>query len=1077
MSRGTVVVILTGLALGVVSAFADRPDVKYVAHQGEEFYAPGHSAPAYRFAVEHRLDILKMDLRETKDGRIVLSHDDDLKASMNLDWRIKEHTLAEIKGKGRFRPRGGFTNETIQTLEEGLEYAKRMPEIWLDFKDFSPAMAEKVLAAVAKAGISRDRVMVATWTTKALEYIAQKHPDIRRVAHTFVRPPERGWETNHAKGKKFKSEDEAVEAILAEKKRLGLYGFNMPHIIRRGGVLYHTTSSMVAKLKAAGAWVSIWFVYDAETGEYYRKAGADCFVTNAKANTRPPMPRRGICAHQGDNRTFPGNTAEALRSAAEKGAQMVEFDVQECKSGEGVLMHDDTIENLTTGTGRIRDWTLFELKKFEVGTRRKFKGIRIPTFDEALDALPREGIWINVHVYGTPAFLRRIAERIRDRGRMHQAFVCSSLGGIKAARAAVPGILACNIDRPGPRDRPWTAEENAKFAGDTIANGCQFLQLCRPWPREYSDRIHAAGGFVSHFKSNDPNELMSLFAAGIDFVFTDNLDAMLATFRRTSPLSAKPLCDAVFDDDFCDWKTENYCKRLSFDLPRDLLGKSALRVSGPKVNGDTAWALRSPVFPVRPGSGFILSANAAGTVDMRTPSGETSASYIEWLDGEGRPIGDWFTFGLDLKPDGWTVTTTGGDVPPNAKKAFISIGADHPNMETNDFVAIARVTFWEASSVATEENCVTLRDDGMTLVGGKPFFPIGIYGVTKREFNGNDIRRAFRDLKAAGFNFVHTYDTRRGRDFTDFLDAADESGVKVWISPGVNSHAFDESNIMNERGRPSLLAWYLGDDSASHIKPEEMLRRHMRCKALDPAHITVQADFLGQSRSHRYRPFVNCTDAFLPEIYPVSATNRTGREVADVIRHMGTVHNAIASEGNPVKSVWAIIQHFDGWKVWKRFPDMDELRAMTYVAIIHGANGITWYTYGGNGVNGRGVTSAPEHWREICAIAGELFTNHDDLAGRNAKIQPTVKILSGPETDICGFGSISVLMKESGLLMAVNSSTNAIAAEISIDGLRGVERRFDAGPMNLFAGKGFVDEFKPYGTHVYRVAMAQGDKK
>jgi len=281
--------ITAALSACVCVAFccACHTEPKYIAHAGEEFYAPPHSAPAYRNAVEHGLDILKMDIRETKDGHVVLSHDGTLRRSMKLDWTIKEHTLAEIKEKGRFRPRGGYTNETIQTLEEGLEYAKRMPEIWLDFKDFSPALAEKVLAAVQKAGIGRDRVIVATWNTAALQYVAKKHPDIRRVAHTYVKLPKEGYETNHAKGRKFKTEDELVAALLEARDRLGLYGFNMPHIATRSLGMLDTTPSMVAKLQAAGAWVSIWFVHESETGELYRKAGANGFVTNCKANTFP----------------------------------------------------------------------------------------------------------------------------------------------------------------------------------------------------------------------------------------------------------------------------------------------------------------------------------------------------------------------------------------------------------------------------------------------------------------------------------------------------------------------------------------------------------------------------------------------------------------------------------------------------------------------------------------------------------------------------------------------------------------------------------------------------------------------
>ena len=76
------------------------------------------------------------------------------------------------------------------------------------------------------------------------------------------------------------------------------------------------------------------------------------------------LPVRGICAHQGDIQFFPGNTVEAILSAVRKGADMVEFDVQRCKTGEFVLMHDATIDKLTTGKGRICDHTLEELKSY-----------------------------------------------------------------------------------------------------------------------------------------------------------------------------------------------------------------------------------------------------------------------------------------------------------------------------------------------------------------------------------------------------------------------------------------------------------------------------------------------------------------------------------------------------------------------------------------------------------------------------------------------------------------------------------------------------------------------------------------
>ena len=241
------------------------------------------------------------------------------------------------------------------------------------------------------------------------------------------------------------------------------------------------------------------------------------------------MPVRGICAHQGDIQFFPGNTAESLLSAVRKGAAMVEFDVQRCKTGEFVLMHDGTIDKLTTGTGRIREHSLEELKSFTI-RRFKGKGYRIPTLDEALDAIPDGGILINVHCYAGRSAIGDIARHLKARGRLHQAFVCSGLKDIAAARKAVPEIVANNIERPGPRNRDWTPEECAKFVSDSDKNKCQYLQLSRPWAKNYSDDAHAAGVKVIHFKSDEPEQLKDLFERGIDFVMTNRLEPMNAAF-------------------------------------------------------------------------------------------------------------------------------------------------------------------------------------------------------------------------------------------------------------------------------------------------------------------------------------------------------------------------------------------------------------------------------------------------------------------------------------------------------------------------------------------------------------------
>ncbi|WP_254768077.1 glycerophosphodiester phosphodiesterase [Salinilacihabitans rarus] len=99
-----------------------------------------------------------------------------------------------------------------------------------------------------------------------------------------------------------------------------------------------------------------------------------------------------LIAHRGFAAAAPENTVAALRSAAER-ADAVEFDVRRCGSGELVVVHDETVDRVTDGTGAVADLTLEELRSLTVGRSDE----RIPTLDEVLAALP-PGVDVNLEV-------------------------------------------------------------------------------------------------------------------------------------------------------------------------------------------------------------------------------------------------------------------------------------------------------------------------------------------------------------------------------------------------------------------------------------------------------------------------------------------------------------------------------------------------------------------------------------------------------------------------------------------------------------------------------------------------------
>lgn len=107
-----------------------------------------------------------------------------------------------------------------------------------------------------------------------------------------------------------------------------------------------------------------------------------------------------VWAHRGASGYAPENTLEAFALAAQMQADGVELDVQLTKDGEIVVAHDETINRVSDGCGRIIDYTLAELKGFQFKkTKPEYEGeCRIPTLREVFELLKDTGLTVNIEL-------------------------------------------------------------------------------------------------------------------------------------------------------------------------------------------------------------------------------------------------------------------------------------------------------------------------------------------------------------------------------------------------------------------------------------------------------------------------------------------------------------------------------------------------------------------------------------------------------------------------------------------------------------------------------------------------------
>ncbi|CAB1342459.1 unnamed protein product [Coregonus sp. 'balchen'] len=97
-----------------------------------------------------------------------------------------------------------------------------------------------------------------------------------------------------------------------------------------------------------------------------------------------------VVAHRAGGHDAPENTIAAIREASRNGATGVELDLGFTADGVAVLMHDETVDRTTNGTGAVGMLRLAELRTLDATgrhrLREKFKGERVPTLQEAAAA-------------------------------------------------------------------------------------------------------------------------------------------------------------------------------------------------------------------------------------------------------------------------------------------------------------------------------------------------------------------------------------------------------------------------------------------------------------------------------------------------------------------------------------------------------------------------------------------------------------------------------------------------------------------------------------------------------------------
>jgi glycerophosphoryl diester phosphodiesterase len=237
---------------------------------------------------------------------------------------------------------------------------------------------------------------------------------------------------------------------------------------------------------------------------------------------KPPKHGVYVVAHRGVHTGIPENTLAAYQKAIELGCDFVEIDVRTSKDGAFVSIHNRTVDAYVTDgtTGKVKDFTLAELKALDIGNRvdPKWKNERVPTFEDILKLCKGKiGIYLDLK----EAPIEPLIAMVKQYGMEHDVLWYIDAQDVKTLREH---CRTC-IPMPDPGPEEHLAKLIAQTRPQVVASVWRF------YSESFVQDCHDAGAIVIVDESDETSWEPAL-AWGSDGIQTDDPAGLIAYLEK-----------------------------------------------------------------------------------------------------------------------------------------------------------------------------------------------------------------------------------------------------------------------------------------------------------------------------------------------------------------------------------------------------------------------------------------------------------------------------------------------------------------------------------------------------------------
>lgn len=251
-------------------------------------------------------------------------------------------------------------------------------------------------------------------------------------------------------------------------------------------------------------------------------------------------------AHRGYSSVAPENTLAAVAAGMRTGAEYVEIDVHTTADGLPVVLHDQTVDRTTEGTGDVAVLPGAQVTALDAGSwfSPAFAGQHLPTFAQVLDLLETGSSTLLLEIKGpeTSAEVERVVDMVVEAGLEDRVVLQSfDVAALRYAREHAPqiprGLLRGSLDA----DPVAVAQD----LGAVMYNPSATALLARP---SVVADLNEAGIAVMPYTVNSAADWARLTEIGVDGVITDRAGAFIGwkqAREQEAPAPAAPTVEVV----------------------------------------------------------------------------------------------------------------------------------------------------------------------------------------------------------------------------------------------------------------------------------------------------------------------------------------------------------------------------------------------------------------------------------------------------------------------------------------------------------------------------------------------------